>query len=484
MINIFITRTHYLFLFFIIGMWTFTYWSTLVDMERVWRGSETYMHCYILPLIALWLAWQQKQIPNLGRSWLLVFLAFITSCLWVIGFAGDINTISQFSAVLTLQAALLAIMDRQSRRKFFFPIFFLIFLVPFGDEFNPLLQNITATMTVDILRFIGIPVFREGLFLTTPIGYFEVAEACSGLRFLVASFVIGTLYAYLTYKSLIRRGLFLLLLIVASILANGLRAALLIWLAEVSNYKLGFGEDHYLYGWIVFGLTMFMMFWLGDFFADSNREVPEVSNTETSYPTTSFNYLRPGIALVILTILFGTNKVLQQQLYGVAVPVSPLAITTPPGFSPTSANTLNSTFNDGMNRLSAVTADGVEVLYARYAAKQTQGELVNWNNVVFNPKTWMVLTDTEQLTTQGAVRLLVVANMAGQQRQVVSWYEVDGRRLTSPIQVKFWQLVALLTAQPGHSTITILSRAITDGPIDLQMVNAISDRIQKLDERN
>lgn len=473
-----------LLLFSILLSWLAAFWPTIAEMERVWRGSDTYMHCYIVPLIALWLAWQQKQIPNLGRSWLLLFLAFMTSCLWVMGFAGDINTISQFSAVLTLQAALLAVMDKQSRRKFFFPVFFLIFLVPFGDEFNPLLQNITATMTVDILRFIGIPVFREGLFLTTPIGHFEVAEACSGLRFLVASFVIGTLYAYLTYKSLFRRGLFLLLLIVASILANGLRAALLIWLAEISNYKLGFGEDHYLYGWIVFGLTMFMMFWLGGFFADSSREQPKLSNTETGFQTASVHYLSPGIALVILIILFGTNKVLQQQLYGVAVPASPLTIATPPGFSPTSANTLNSTFNDGINRLSAVTADNVEVLYARYAAKQTQGELVNWNNVLFNPKTWIVLTDTEQQTAQGPVRRLLVANMAGQQRQVVSWYEVDGRRLTSPIQVKFWQLVALLTAQPGHSMVTILSKAATESPIDLEMANAVSDSIQKLDVRN
>lgn len=473
-----------LLLLFLVSVWIIVFWPTLVEMERVWRGSDTYMHCYVVPLIAAWLAWQQKKMPKLGCSWLFLFFAIVTSFLWVVGFAGDINTISQFCAVMALQASFLAVMDRQSRRSYLFPVFFLIFLVPFGDEFNPLLQDITATMTVDILRIIGVPVFREGLFLTTPIGHFEVAEACSGLRFLVASFVIGALYAHLTYKSLFRQMIFLVSLLIASIIANGLRAALLIWMAEISNYKLGFGEDHYLYGWIVFGLTMFMMFWLGGFFAQSTAVDLKVSSTATGTPTSNVNYLQPSIALVVLIALFGTIKILQQQIHSVEVPAAPHTISTPPEFSLTLESTLDSTFNDGINRLQMMTTDGVEVLYARYAAKQTKGELVNWNNVLFNRKTWMVLEDTELQTAQGPVRKLLVSNMAGQQRQIISWYQVDGRRITSPIQVKFWQLVALLTAQPGRSTITILSRTTTAGPINIQSAITISDTIQTLDSDN
>jgi exosortase len=82
-----------------------------------------------------------------------------------------------------------------------FPIFYLIFMVPFGEALNPPLQDITAILSVAMLQWSGIPVFREGLYLATPIGQFEVAVACSGLRFLIASVAIGTLFCYLTYRT-------------------------------------------------------------------------------------------------------------------------------------------------------------------------------------------------------------------------------------------------------------------------------------------
>ena len=87
-----------------------------------------------------------------------------------------------------------------------------------------------------------------------------MAVACSGLRFLITSLAIGTLYAHLTYQSFWRQLLFLVALILFSVLANGLRAFLLIYVAEKSNMAYGFGDDHYIYGWLVFGLVLLLMF--------------------------------------------------------------------------------------------------------------------------------------------------------------------------------------------------------------------------------
>lgn len=64
----------------------------------------------------------------------------------------------------------------------------------------------------------------EGLYLSIPAGHFEVAEACSGLRYLMASVALGVLYAYLTYRSPWRRLAFVVLSMVMPIVANGIRA--------------------------------------------------------------------------------------------------------------------------------------------------------------------------------------------------------------------------------------------------------------------
>ncbi|MGL1269245.1 archaeosortase/exosortase family protein, partial [Vibrio parahaemolyticus] len=67
-----------------------------------------------------------------------------------------------------------------------FPLGYMLFLVPFGDEMIPFLQTITARLTMVLLALAHIPATLDGVFITTPAGYFEVAEACSGVKFLIA----------------------------------------------------------------------------------------------------------------------------------------------------------------------------------------------------------------------------------------------------------------------------------------------------------
>lgn len=465
-----IQRPFFLLSFFVSG-WLIVFWPTLVEMERVWRGSDTYMHCYVVPLIAAWLASQKKQPVTLEPSWfwLVFFGAFVF--LWLVGFAADVNTVSQFSAVLCLQFLIFAMLSPKSRKDYRFPLFFLIFLVPFGDEFNPVLQDITAVLTVDILRFIGVPVYREGLFLTTTIGHFEVAEACSGLRFLVASVVIGSLYAYLTYTSRVRQLVFVLTLIVASILANGLRAALLIWLAEISNYKLGFGEDHYLYGWIVFGLTLFGMFWLGGYFAQPVQQTADqpVHAEQELVPVSrgKSDWLIP----LIVTCTFAGAAMMKGQLIGITTPVSPMALQAPSGFSslastPKQLNPLGTTFFDGFARLDSYNSQGEMFFTAHYAAKQTKGEMINWDNRVFNPKQWAVLEQQVIALPQGdAMYLQLKSNETT--RSVLMWYQVDTQQLANPQQAKLYQLYCLLVGLPGLSQVVVYSAPGDVKPADM-----------------
>ena len=86
-----------------------------------------------------------------------------------------------------------------------FPLMFLFFGVPFGEFVVPTMMELTADFTVSALQFSAVPVFREGQHFIIPSGSWSVIDECSGVRYLMASFMVGTLFAYLNYRSLRRR---------------------------------------------------------------------------------------------------------------------------------------------------------------------------------------------------------------------------------------------------------------------------------------
>ena len=83
------------------------------------------------------------------------------------------------------------------------------------------------------------------------------------MRYLIASFTVGALFAYLNYRSLKRRLIFIAVAIAVPIVANWLRAFLIVMLGHPSGNKLAAGADHLLYGWVFSGLVIMLMCLIG-----------------------------------------------------------------------------------------------------------------------------------------------------------------------------------------------------------------------------
>jgi EpsI family protein len=94
------------------------------------------------------------------------------------------------------------------------------------------------------------------------------------VRYLISSITLGCLYAYLTYRSMPRRVLFIALSVVVPIIANGLRAYMIVMIGHLSGMALATGVDHLIYGWLFFGLVMFIMFWIGSYWRE-DTDVPQ-----------------------------------------------------------------------------------------------------------------------------------------------------------------------------------------------------------------
>ena len=235
------------------------FWRDAADMVGIWWNSSTYNHCILIPPLVFWLAWQRRaELAQLTPTiWLPGLLLVAAGAFgWLLGYAGGISLARHAGLVLMLQGAAITLLGKSVSRGLAFPIFFALFAIPFGDEFVPFMQTLTAELAMALLNFFGVPAHLEGVFITTPNGYFEVAEACAGVKFLVAMAALGALVANVCFRSWQRRILFLAACAIVPVLANGIRAFGTIYIAEGSSVEFASGMDHVIYGGIFFAFVI------------------------------------------------------------------------------------------------------------------------------------------------------------------------------------------------------------------------------------
>lgn len=242
------------------------YLGTLHSIVAIWNRSQTYAHGYIILPVSLWLIWRRRDdLAKLCAQpcWPALLPLLACGAVWLLADLSGVQVVRQYAFVAMLPLVVLAILGVQMTRAMAFPLFFLMLAVPFGEVFIDPLVKFTADFTVAALQATGIPVLRNGNSFEIPSGSWSVVEACSGVRYLISSFTLGCLFAYLTYQTLLRRLAFVALSIVVPIIANGIRAYLIVLLGHLSGNKLAAGVDHLIYGWVFFGLVMLAMFWIG-----------------------------------------------------------------------------------------------------------------------------------------------------------------------------------------------------------------------------
>ncbi|HTN14040.1 MAG TPA: exosortase A [Sphingomonadaceae bacterium] len=242
------------------------FWHDWAEMADQWWNSSTYNHILLVPLIVGWLVWlRARELAQLTPSpwWPGLVLSGAAVFLWLLGAISGLNLARQLGAVLALQGAAIALLGPRVSMGLLFPLAYLLFLVPFGDELVPALQMITAKLTIAFTHLSGIPAEIEGVFIDTPAGLFEVAEACSGVKFLIAMIALGTLVAHVCFERWGRRIAFFAVAVVLPVLANGVRAWGTIYIAQFQGVEFAKGFDHIFYGWVFFAIVMAMLLALG-----------------------------------------------------------------------------------------------------------------------------------------------------------------------------------------------------------------------------
>ncbi len=451
----------------LIAAWGGLFYDTLVSMVLVWWRSETFAHGFIILPITVFLLWRiRRRLADYSPTPTLlpVPLIFLAGFGWLLAHFASVDVVQQLAAVATLQLLILSVVGWRLALQMLFPLLFLFFAVPIGEGLIPPMMDITADFTVAMLQMTGIPVFREGLFFEIPSGRWSVVEGCSGVRYLIASITLGCLYAYLTYTSYWRRALFMLASIVVPIIANGMRAYLIVMIADMSDYKLAMGVDHFIYGWVWFGIVIMLMFWIGSFWRQDETE--NVSSATPAVVTSSqapmLRALLPTALVLFIAPVWAMISDSQHSntTVNLAVPqvknwqaqTQPMTEWTP-HYQGAGAE-LMQTYRDGQSHAA---------LYVAYYREQHQdAELINSQNVLIEQKhlVW------SQLGLGGAAFELNgkpvevmrgrLRATHGQKLAVVYWYWLGDTYTTNPYWAKWLEAKAKLLGQPRDGAVIML----------------------------
>jgi exosortase A len=280
--------------------WVLTvYTPTTASMVTIWDRSDTFAHGYLIVPLFLYLLWRDRDaLAALAPKPFLPALAGIAAAgiVWLLAAQLRINSVAQFAMVAMIPLGVWAVLGTAVVRRLAFPLGFLFFAVPVGEFLIPILIEWTADVTVLAIRASGVPIYREGTFFTIPTGRWSVVEACSGLRYLIASFVVGCLFAYLFFRSARRRWIFIGVSLLVPIVANWMRAYVIVMLGHLSDNRIAAGADHLLYGWVFFGVVMAVLFWFG---ARWREDAPAAGTPSVPPPVV----IPPGLRRSLLRVL-------------------------------------------------------------------------------------------------------------------------------------------------------------------------------------
>jgi len=154
------------------------------------------------------------------------------------------------------------------------PLVFLFFAVPMGDSLIPWLQDFSAWFAIKLLDLTNVPALLEGRIITIPSGKWEVAEACSGIHYLLATITIGCVFAAITYRKWGRRLAFLVASALIPVLANGLRVYGIILTDYLGGTRLARSADHIVAGWLFLSIITVLLFAVGMRWREEALKVP------------------------------------------------------------------------------------------------------------------------------------------------------------------------------------------------------------------
>jgi exosortase A len=463
------------------------------DLLRIYWTNTTFGHCLFVGPVIAWLVWQRKRelaevVP--AGWWPGLALVAAGGMSWLVGDAAGVALFRHAGLIVMMQGAVVSVLGLNVARSLLFPLFYMLFLVPFGEFFEGPLQDVTVRMVMPLLHAANVPASVDGVLISTPNGFFEVAEACSGAKFLIAMIAYGVLVANVCYVSWKRRIGFMAMALVVPVIANGLRAFGTIYAAWWTSVEAATGFDHIVYGWVFFGLVMVIVLAIGWRWFDRDPDAAWFDPSKLQ-AVPGHRVDAPVASLLVLTIaclFLGWGSVIAARAQVVPAVELPQVAgwTRAPmsGSAPWSPNYPNADhfvmgrYVDGRGRT-------VDLAVAIYGSQREGKELVGFGiGAIRENDRWVRIDDMPPVDGGAAMRMTGPGRV---EREVVTWNRVGNITTASEQRVKLETLLVKLFGGPQRAVAVLISAergseydsdaAIRDFLKAVGPVDALADRM-------
>nr|WP_274611018.1 exosortase A [Rhodovibrio sodomensis] len=485
--------------------------EALAGLVGIWLSSATYSYGFLIPPVALYLAYRRRhRLTGMTLDPSLLGAAGILAAgsVWFMGELGDIDLLRHLGAVVGIQATVVAVVGLRIARVLALPLAYLLLAVPLADGLVEPLQWLTADYTVELLRLTGVPVYLDGWFLTIPGGTFHVAEACAGVRYLVACLAFGVVAADSFFTRTWKRWAFVVISLIVPIGANVVRAYGIVMLAHLSDFEIAVGVDHLIYGGIFLSFVTVVLILVAAAMRDPAAvpaqavapvqaiapAQPDVASAST--PKTRSRWRAARAAGVIVIALFGLAGL---RGYAAAVapasaPVGPVEIEPPQVAGWADPRPARSTWQPSFPSADATAVwrytkaqSTVELFVARYTPLRPGAELVAMQNDLAGGERNTVMARGVTSVDGGGAwpppAYLRLATRDGE-RLVWYWYVVGGEATTTGWRAKARRLALQLLGPVDGAAVAVATQAGPEAQSRLRSFMADADLRGTLGARN
>ncbi len=254
-------------IFVLLGLVVVSYIPTFIWMVDRWSVKDTYYsHGFLVPFISFFLVWLNRdelsklKIKPANIGWFIFgagMLIHAISALWRVYFS------SGFSLILTIVGLVLLFLGKSFLRKLWFPIAFLLFMIPLPlvaiANISFKLKILASQISAGILNGLGVAAVRDGSIIKTMHSYIIVEDPCSGIRSLIALIALGALMAYFSNISRPRKAILFASSVPIAISSNVIRIVSLSLVSEMYGAKWATGFFHTAMGFLVFVFSFFSL---------------------------------------------------------------------------------------------------------------------------------------------------------------------------------------------------------------------------------
>ena len=474
------------FLIAVFIAWFIVFFQGITTAIKIWNISEIFTHCFFVLPCAFYFIFKKRHAvfshtftPNYWLASIIAGTLFVN----LFGTIGSIQLFTHLAAFSSLPLIIWMLIGNKAAKEIAFPLFLMLFSIPVGEELIPFLQELTTDLAVPLLNLTNVPIYRNGLYLDIPEGRFLVAEACSGISFLIASLVFGLLYMYISFSSYKKRVLFIALSIIVPILANAVRVYGIILTAHLTDMEYAAGADHIIYGGIFYAIIIFILIVIGERIRDKNYTLQADDKNLSNNRASELN----KTAIISIILLLSSFSIWQ---YSISTPTK----NATEHVSLININAFKLPFDDvsktqwqpsykqfdelKQGQLTVSDNQGIDLYIALYR----QGELISSQNRLYSNDRWTLLSKysayISKLNTSVVINKVISAN--GKKRLILHWYKIGDKRFASNVKAKLYRTFHQLFGMKLDSALVAFSIELKEPADEQGLIDFLNQNAEKI----